>query len=150
MELSERHRRIWIFLSILGAVIIVIIFPFNLVIAPERKLQILDNNGNPIANALVSQFWDQYSLGEHGEIRLTTNSEGRIILPKREVRTTILSLLRGGLKEFRDLGIHASYGSGEDIFISLNNHLGKSFHDGKGLESGKVIIDIADKKDESK
>jgi len=116
--------------------------PFNLVIAPERKLQLFDNKGNPLVGTLVRQSWDQYSLDKHGEVLLRTDSEGRVNLPKREVRTSILDLFFGALREFRKSGIHAGYSSREFVGISVNEGVGKGFHDGKGLESGKVVIDL--------
>lgn len=128
----------WIYLLIIGALIILAFLPFNLVIAPERKLQILDNNGNPLSDVIVRQIWDQYSLGEHGRIDLKTDSEGKVVTPKRVVRTSIIALFRGGIKELKSLGIHASYDSSESIGIFVDGYPDKWFYDGKGLEAGKI------------
>jgi hypothetical protein len=126
----------------MGVVIILIVFPFNLEISPERKLQIFDSYGKPISNALIRQTWYQYSLGERGVIKIKTNSNGQALILKKEIRTRIISLFGGAVKEFMSTGIHASYGSHESITIFVNGHPNKTFYDGKGLESGKVNIDF--------
>jgi len=129
-------------LSIMGVAIMVLVFPFNLVMAPERNLQFVDKSGEPLANAKVSQTWYQYSLGVRGEIDIKTDSEGYVRLPTRIVRTSIISLLLGAGEKFKRLGIHASYHSDEHVGIFSNSNNVKWFWGGKGLESEKVIIDL--------
>lgn len=136
-----KSSRALILILILCGLIVTAIFPFELVMAPERKLQIIDTKGHPITDALIEQFWFQYSLGVHGDIRQKTDAEGVVVFPKRSVRTNIISLLRGALREFESIGIHASYGSDENIFILIDSKLVKSFYGGEKLISEKVIID---------
>jgi len=142
MKSLYRFKRPLIFISILGVLIIAAICPFELVMAPERKLHVVDRTGKPIVNAMVWQGWNQYSLGEGGEERFATDTEGRVTLPKRVVRTTFLSLLKGALTEFKSVGIHASYFSREFVAVRVEPNLVKISHNGKGLESGEVIIDL--------
>lgn len=130
-------------LGSLGLLLLINI-PFDLTIAPSRHLTVVDMNGNPIADAMVDQIWDQYALGEGGTQRFITDSEGKVTLPKREVRTNIKSLLKGAAREFEAVGIHASYFSHEsvavDVVVGVDNYF-IFFYEGKGLRSGKVIFD---------
>jgi len=130
-------------LSSLGFLLLINI-PFDLTIAPSRHLMVVDMNGNPIADAMVDQIWDQYSLRKGGSQRFITNSQGKVILPKRVIPTTILSLLRGALHNFQTNAIHSSYTSHESVLVAVvvgvDNYF-IFFYEGKGLRLGKVIFD---------
>ncbi len=143
MKLYQNHKLLtW--LLVFSTLVAVFFAPFNFVIAPERRLQFLDKQGRPIVDALIRQNWDQYSLDEHRGVLLKTDSEGRVILPKREIKTSIIDLIRGAIKQNQQLGIHAGYFSSEYVSIRVNEKVGKQFYAGKGLESGKVIIDTTE------
>lgn len=143
MSIIWSGKSLRVSLFIIGAIFITVLFPFELVIAPERRMEFVDNDRKPISEALIDQTWYQYALGERGNIKLKTNTEGLVILPKRTVRTSIISLLWGGLNEFMSLGIHASYSSSEIITVFIDNQPVKWFYDGEGLESGDVVIDLS-------
>ncbi len=127
-------------LLISAGLLLLVNVPFNLTVAPSRNLTILDNKGNPVHNAVVRQLWDQYALGEGGEQRFRTSRDGTVILPKRTVNTTILSLIKGAAMNFREVGVHASYTSYETVTVWVDNNF-QSFYDGKGLEAGKVTYE---------
>jgi len=137
----NNSKRMWHYLVIfLLLILLALSFPFELVMAPERKFRITDSNGNPISDALVRQRWDQYALNVHGEIDMKPNLRGEVFLPRRAVRTNLMALIFGGIKEFKDLGIHASVGSSEGIAIFVSGLPHKWIYDGKGLEAGTVVM----------
>ena len=136
-----KNKRIWhYFLIFLFLILLVLSFPFELVMAPERKFQITDSMGNPINDAAVRQIWYQYALGVRREIDLRPNLKGQVFLPRRAVRTNLMALIFGGINEFKDLGIHASVGSSESIGIFVSGLQDKWIHDGEGLEGGTVVM----------
>ena len=136
----NHSKRMWIYLLILVGAIIAMLIPFNLVMAPERELKIIDSDGNTVGNAMVRQIWSQYSLDLHGETDFTVNPRGEVSLPERAVRTNIASLISGAVIQIYDLKIHASFRSRERIAIFVPGYPSKWFYDGKGLESGTVVF----------
>ncbi len=134
-------KRMWHYLVLFLLVVLLVLFiPFDLVIAPKREFRVTDSKGNPITDAAVRQIWHQYSLGVRGQIDLRPNLKGEVFFQRRVVRTNLIALILGGIKEFKELGIHASVGSWESIGIFVNGFQDKWIHDGKGLEGGAVII----------
>ncbi len=133
-------RRVALMVAALLLILMLAIIPFNLVIAPERKLKIIDSDGRPIENALVRRTWAQYSLRQHGEERLRSGYDGDITLPKQIIRTRIIDIMRGALYEFKSHGIHASYWSSEYVSVRVNDQV-RSFYYGKGLEEGRIVMD---------
>ena len=134
-------KRLWHYLVIFFLLILLVLnIPFELVIAPERKFRVIDSNSNPISDAVVRQIWHQYSLGIRGQIDLRSNLKGEVFLQRRAVRTSLITLIWGGIKEYKELGIHASVGSWESIGIFVNGIKDKWIHDGKGLETGIVVM----------
>jgi hypothetical protein len=137
----SKSKRIWLyFLIFLFLILLVLYFPFELVIAPEHKFRVTDSNGNSRSDAAVRQIWYQYSLGIRGEIDLRPNFNGEVFLPRRTVRTNLMALIFGGIKEFRNLGVHASVGSWESIGIFEVGFQDKWIHDSQGLGTGIVVM----------
>lgn len=126
------------FLAIFVASIIAVIFPFNLTMAPRRDLIIVNSKGTPIP--FVRQIWHQYSLNVHGEEDFFIFSNNHVSLPKREVKTNLLSIIIGAFRETRQLLIHASYRSSESIGVFATGYQNAWFYNGKGLDQGKVIL----------
>jgi len=78
--------------------------PFDLEIAPERRLQILNAEGQSLGGARVRQILDQYSLRESWEEDVHANNSGEVFLAKKVIRTSIFSLVKGAIEEIRELG----------------------------------------------
>jgi hypothetical protein len=134
-------KRMWHYLVLFFLVILLVLFiPFDLVIAPKREFRVTDSKGNPITDAIVRQIWHQYSLGVRGQIDLRSNLKGEVSLERRVVRTNLIALIGGGIKEYKEVGIHASVGSWESVGIFVNGVQDKWIHDGKGLETGTVVM----------
>jgi hypothetical protein len=106
MSFKEMKRIYWL-ATFLCMLILLSLHPFELEMAPQRQFQIVDDHDRPLGSAVGRQSWDQYSLGEHGEIEITADSSGKVLLPARVIRTSVLSLLKRAVREFREVGIHA-------------------------------------------
>ncbi len=133
---------VWILLLLIGVSFV----PFELTIAPERKLRITDSKGNPIANARVRQIWYQYALNIKGEVDFKSDLSGEVILPRRAIRTNIFSLMSGTIKEISELGSNAGLRSTESIGILAEGFRERWFHSAtvegiKELEDGVAILE---------
>jgi len=117
-----------------------LLVPFELVIAPERELQIMDEAGKPVPKAVVRQIWYQYSLGIRGQEDFTSTPTGSVFLPKRSAHTRLLSLGIGALRQFQRHFIHAGYGSHETMVVSAKDHANYFIYDGKGISQPKNVI----------
>jgi hypothetical protein len=73
------------YLLILVGVVIAMLIPFDLVIAPRRELKIIDSKGNPIGNAMVRRIWYKYSH-EPRDIEIPSNPKGQVPLRELAVR----------------------------------------------------------------
>ena len=129
-----------IYLIVAAVCIVLVLIPFKLTLAPERKITVLDTNEKPIREAIVRQVWYQYSLGVKGEEDFQTNSEGLVNLPKREVSTNIVKLFFGALNNFRKYFINAGYGSKESIGIFAKGYPDKWFHDFRKKQIDTVVL----------
>lgn len=54
---------------------------------------------------------------EYVNVDLNVDTNGQIEIPTRIVRTNILSLIWGAMREIGATGIHASFSSSEYIFV---------------------------------
>jgi len=135
-------KPMWYYLTLVLLVLLLALYiPFDLVMAPKREFRIIESNGNPITEAVVRQIWHQYSLGIRGQIDLRPNSKGEVLLQERAVQTNLITLICAGIKQYKEVGIHASVGSWESIGIFVNGLQDKWIHDGKGLESGILVLE---------
>ncbi len=130
------RKRIWAIIILIG----ILWFPFELKIASERQFQILDLKGNPINGAMVRQHWDQYALQFHKSVDSQSNPEGKISFPERTVRTSVLFLIYGGARELISAGRSAGFWSYESIGVAADGFENKWIYDGKGLESGVIVL----------
>jgi len=140
------YVRKWAYLLILISLIVIPFIPFELTIASQRKLRIIDGNGTGIVNAKVRQIWDQYALNIHGRMDFQSDRAGEVVLPRRSVRTNIFSLARGAIKGFSEYGFDAGFGSAETILIFANGFKDRWFTSVstvglKELNSGVVILE---------
>jgi hypothetical protein len=134
-------KKIYWFAAVLGVSILLSLLPFELEMAPQRQFQIVDDHDRPLGPAVIRQIWYQYSLGERGEIETMADVSGKVLLPARVVRTSVLSLLIGAVREFREVGIHgASFISDDNIIVFVKGFPPHIYFAGKGLRGGKAII----------
>ena len=132
--------KFWLFIGILGVLIVICVIPFDLEIAPERRLQIVNAEGQSLGGARVRQILDQYSLRKSWEEDVQANNSGEVFLAKKIIRTSVFSLTKGAIEEIRELGIHASFRSNENILVDANGFPPHIYIDGKGLKNGKALI----------
>jgi hypothetical protein len=141
MSFFNKSKKIYWFAAVLGVLIVSSLLPFELEIAPQRHFQIVDDHGQPLGSAVIRQIWDQYSLGQRGEIETKADNSGKVLLPARVIRTSVFSLLRGAVREIREVGIHgASFVSDDSVVILAEGFPPHIYFAGKGLRQGKAII----------
>jgi len=134
-------KKICWFGAVLGVLLVLSLLPFELEMAPQRHFQVVDDHGRPLEAAVIRQIWDQYSLGERGEIEAKADSSGRVLLPARIIRTSVLSLLQGAVREIREVGIHgASFVSDDTVIILAEGFPPHIYFAGRGLGQGIAII----------
>lgn len=114
--------------------------PFEIQIAPERNLQVLDETGQPIAKAIVRQDWDIYSLRLSEEHDLRVDYDGKVFLPRRTVRTSAFSVVLGACRQIGGYGMNAGFGAYEMIGVLAPGYPVKWVKDKKELESGVIRL----------
>lgn len=137
---QPRKTKFWLFIGILGVLLVICVIPFDLEIAPERRLQIVNAEGQSLGGARVRQILDQYSLRQSWEEDVQANNSGEVFLAKKIIRTSVFSLIKGAIEEILELGIHASLKSNENILVDANGFPPHIYLNGKGLKSGKAVI----------
>ena len=95
----------------LGLIIVVMFIPIETTVIPRWKLQVVDVNGTPCANMIVTQHWGDYRLYSVGNLTTTalyTDRNGYVEFAERTVRaslsrrlimpviTSVGSLMHGG------------------------------------------------------
>lgn len=133
-------RKRWSFLTIFAALMISLFLPFELTMATSRHLIITDTKGGQIPCVLVRQIWHQYSLDVRGEEDLVLLLDNTASLPNRKINTTVFSIVAGAIKQFRELGIHASYFSDEMVGIFAKGYEDKWLHGGANPEKRQIVL----------
>lgn len=133
---SKSKWSIFLFCLVLAASVI----PFELQIAPERTLQVLDETGQPITKAIVRQNWDLYSLKLSEERDLRLDNAGKVFLPRRTVRTNAFSVVLGACRQIGRYGMNAGFGAYEMIGVLAPGYPVKWIKDKKELESGVIRL----------
>ena len=132
-------KKNYIYIVILIAIVVSFI-PFNLELSPERHLKIIDLNKAPMIDAIVRQTWYQYSLEIRGEVDVPVSKMGEVTLYRRLVRTNALSIIMGAIKQFRDLGLHASIWTDESVGVFAQGYEDKWFHGGTAPKTGSILL----------
>ncbi len=127
-------------LIIIILIFLILVFPFKIEMAKKRTLTIIDSDGKPVSSAIVRHNWDNYSLNIRGEIDYSVDYKGRVSIKGQSVRTSLISIILGSIKELSKTGIHTSFGSRESIGILAEGFEDRWFYDGKGLNSNVIAI----------
>jgi hypothetical protein len=101
-------------LTVATLIAFLLVFPFDLTIAPEWNVKVLDENGTALAGAYVSEFATQWTLGVHSEAAICTNAQGEAHFPRRTTRASIVTRVSKFVLGF---GPHASLGA--DVKIGV-------------------------------
>lgn len=112
--------------------------PFELTISQKREFVVIGANNKPIEGALSKQVWYQYSLNHRKDVEVKSDSLGKILFPKRVVRTNLISIISGAVARIIEYKIDANIGSTDTIGVFVEGQNWQWFYDGAGLESGVV------------
>jgi hypothetical protein len=89
------------------ALLVVLIYPFKVTVAPEWNVKVVDQNGNAVAGAYVSEFGTNWTLNVHHEDAACSDALGRAYLARHTVRASFLTRASRFVSGF---GPHASLG----------------------------------------
>ena len=68
-----------------------LLYPFETVVVPEWKIQVLDESGNSVNDVPVSESWSDYSVESHDHTEgLSTAADGYVTFPRRTVKANLL------------------------------------------------------------
>ena len=98
-------------------------WPRRRVIAPEWRLTVL-REGRPVANALVTESWKDYSVAAGGQVRQYTDAAGRIAFPERVVYSSPIYRTLGCAMQVVMTGAHASCGPSASTAAYWQNYEG--------------------------
>lgn len=102
----------WKILLALAALIFFVFYPFEYQIAPEWVARVVDEDGHGVSDVDVSNSYQEYSLEETShEDHALTESDGVVRFPPHKMRASIASRVVGCVRNFRQLGVHASCGT---------------------------------------
>jgi hypothetical protein len=88
-------------------VIFLLVYPFNVTVAPEWNIKVVDENGKPLAGAYVSEFASHGTLDfEHNEA-VCTNLNGEAQFVRHTVRASVLTRVSRWVSKFN---IHGGLG----------------------------------------
>jgi hypothetical protein len=108
------RKRLWILLVLLGMVLF--IYPFKNGEVPEQHVLVVTEDWRPVEGALVRQSWKNYSLESEGhEEDFRTDNHGRVTLPKRTMRASILRRILHPIWNVLTQGVHSSFGIHTDV-----------------------------------
>lgn len=109
-SLSKRTRLLLICVGLLSMTL-ASIYPFETTVVPAWTLNVVDEDGNIVAGALVREHWKHYSIesGSH-EQDLKTDEGGSVSFPARTIRASLLSRMLGPIWNLFTEGVHAGYG----------------------------------------
>jgi len=130
-------KTMYLFFSLV-LLLLIIFWPFDYTISPERRFKVVDEIGRPIPGAIIKQIWDQYALRLTEEEQLKTSGDGLVLLPRRTIKTRWIDLMAGAVTKIVEYKIHASICSSDSIFIDAFGYEPKWFFDGEGL--GQIVV----------
>jgi hypothetical protein len=112
--MTPRGKGLLTLLALLGVVLF--IYPFKNGEVPEQHVLVVTEDWRPVEGALVRQSWKNYSVESQGhEEDFRTDDHGRVTLPKRTIRASILSRLLRPIWNVLTQGVHSSFGIHRDV-----------------------------------
>lgn len=114
---AMRKQTIWGIFTVL--VLVVLLYPENLTVAPAYHVKVLDRTGAPIAGAVVSELWRQTSVQKEDHLeQVVANMAGEVDLPARTVRAPIAERLLGCFAFHSRAGWESSCGNHFTISVA--------------------------------
>ena len=101
-----RMRSVWIVV----ALVVLVLIPFQSLVAPDWKITVMDEAHKPVKGALVRESYQNYSIESQGrESDAITDEFGRVSYPARKIHASLLAHIFGVLRAATG-GVHASFG----------------------------------------
>lgn len=88
-------------------VLLLLVYPFNVTVMPEWNVKVVDENGEALAGAYVSEFATQWTLDFHDEQSLCSDSKGEAHFARQTVPVSAITRVS---KWISRLGPHSSLG----------------------------------------
>lgn len=96
MKLSDvlKKRRLGLTFAF-AAVLVLGLVPLNVVFAPEYRFKVVDGDGSPVKDAIITVSWNHYGLldGSFGRRVQRSSAEGTAFFARRETRTNAMFYL---------------------------------------------------------
>jgi hypothetical protein len=109
-SLSKRTRLLLICVALLS-MILASIYPVETTVVPAWTLNVVNEDGNIVAGALVREHWKHYSIESTShEQDLRTDQDGQVTFPARTIRASLLSRILGPIVNRFTEGVHAGVG----------------------------------------
>lgn len=108
------RRASWPIVFVAAALVAVgvgLTIPYDSLVAPKMRLEVVDSSGAPVARACVSESYQNYSLEEQGhELETRTESQGIVHLPARTIRASAVARIAGPIRNIAENPVHSSFG----------------------------------------
>ena len=85
----------------------VLVYPFEVIVAPEWDVSVVDENGKPLTGAYVLEFANQGTLETHYEQAICSDKNGEAHFARQTVRASVLTRISKFISNF---GPHSSFG----------------------------------------
>ena len=113
----DMKRKIW-FLAFLIPLLLLLFYPFEILVVPEWNVKIVDERGNPLANVRVSEHWQHYSIEIEGhEADAWADQQGYVAFPRRTIRASLLMRGFGPIRNLIRTGVHSSFGPSAYLIV---------------------------------
>lgn len=90
-----------------AVLLFLLIYPFEVTVAPEWNVKVVDENDKPLTGAYVLEFADQWTLDIHFERAICSDKNGEAHFPRQKVRASVLTRVLRFISRF---GPHSSLG----------------------------------------
>lgn len=101
-------------LAVVALIILFLVYPFNVTVAPQWNVRVVDENGKALAGAYVLEWASQWTLDFHQHEAICSNLNGEAHFPRRTSPASVLTRVSMWVSK---LGPHSSLGS--DVEISV-------------------------------
>jgi hypothetical protein len=94
-----------------GLILLVLLYPEKLTIVPEYHVKVIDQSGQPMERAAVSELWQLVSVQRQEMLEQRyTNASGEVVLPARTIRAPLAERALGCLAHWGREGFDSPCG----------------------------------------
>jgi hypothetical protein len=101
------RTRIKVSLAGVALIIVLLVYPFNVTVAPEWKVKVIDEKGEPVAGAYVSEFGSHGTLDFQHKEALCTDLSGEAQFSRQTARASVLTRISSWVSRFN---VHGGLG----------------------------------------